>query len=157
MVDPRVAGNRWDDNRELFIEFIRYTGYYSTWITAELHTNKYYHTLYIKEISITINDETITLLKNKTKNIPMMKQLSDGFFSLGDTEEFNDMFLLGKIGKNKLKHLLKKMNVNGVYAVNLTQCYSFDDEPLRTQTFGYKISRLEKDKELPWFLYKDTP
>jgi hypothetical protein len=157
MVDPRVAENGWDDNRELFIEFIRYTGYYSTWITAELHTNKHYHALYIKEISVTINDETITLLKDKTKNILMMKQLPDGFFSFGDTEEFNGMFLLGKIGKNKLKHLLRKMNANGVHAVNLTQYYSFDDEPLRTQTFEYKIYRLERNKELPWFLYKDTP
>ncbi|GHT77057.1 hypothetical protein FACS1894130_00210 [Spirochaetia bacterium] len=154
IVYPNNIKTWWDDDRELFIEFTRYTGHSLIGIEAELHTKRPYRVLHIKELKGVVNGKTVIFLKDKAKTIHSMRQLKDGFFGLNETDEFNGAFWLNKMN---LRYLLEKININGEYDMDLIQTYSFDDEPLRTQIIQYRVYRLEKDNELPWFMYVDLP
>jgi hypothetical protein len=152
---PNTIKDWWSEDRELFVDFTRYVGYTHTRIEADLHTKKAYKTLYVKELSCEIDGKTVVLIKNKAKKILYMEQLPDGFYYIGDeTGEFNDGFWLGKLN---LQRLFPWLEFDKKYDMIFRQVYTFDDEPLRTNVFNYKIFRFETDKEMPWFMYFDTP
>jgi hypothetical protein len=154
VIYPNTNENNWGNGRELFFEFIRFTGCAFTRIEASAHTKNPYKSLYIQEISGVIDGKKIIFLKNKKKAIPSMEHLANNFYCFGETNELNGSFWVGEVN---LKAKFKYLDTTGTYDMELTQIYSFDDEPLQTQTFAYKVYCFENDLEKPWFMYPDTP
>jgi hypothetical protein len=114
-------------------------------IYCRVYMSKMYQKIYIKEVYFTIHGKKVSLVRNFRR--PIYKE--------GDriTEDrLKDKFNAFAIGKAWAEIIFWKMKEGEYMEVELTQTYSFDNEPLRTETYIYLVRCFKRPSRLPRFL-----
>jgi hypothetical protein len=102
-------------------------------------------TLHIKELSFEYNGVKYYILRDKKKRIPKMYMMENGFYVQSDTPVFPDLtfFLVGKIKwADKIWDAFDDLEMHESVTITITQIYSFDNEPLRTEEIPYMMKRI---------------
>jgi hypothetical protein len=135
----------------LFIVFSRAMGdRYFDIQAASFYLEKPYKSLHIKELSFSRDGKKCYLIKDITKELGELYELKlDSGKSLYQRVD-GSWFILGKLNQRRI---FKKMKVGDGIKIELTQVYSFDDEPLQTQTFIITVACGKRSMELPSFMY----
>jgi hypothetical protein len=118
---------------------------WTTYAIASLWTPVSHKSLFIKELSFEYNGIKYYILQNKKRKIPKMYMMENGFYVQSDAPIFPNLTFLvvGKV-KDKIWEPFSDLEMHDSVEITITQIYSFDNEPLRTEEVTYRVKRVYK-------------
>jgi len=111
-------------------------------VYGELIISEQYKKLFIKEIRYKYDDKSRVLLENTYYNIPNLKEKEQLLRVDNEPITINGkhFYRIGLSLNKKVNYHFIKGSLRQEKEVEITQIYSFDDEPLREERYKYKVT-----------------
>jgi hypothetical protein len=143
------------EDRSLFILYTLYACVPTTYIEADMSLEKPYKYLFIKELFFEIDNEKIFILKNVRKKLGKLWQwqATGAEYKVIYSPDIDfDYFKIGQLTTRKKEKLFKWISNKDENTIKITQVYSFDDEPLKTESYEYTVTAFKEEYLTPWVL-----